>query len=260
MYSAKLINSLRQKKIRQKRHITLIEGPKFIEDLITHDINPSEIHYSERFANTNPLLLKKIRSQTIPLYKKSNRDFKKIADTVNNQGILGIIPIPRGSLDPLQTLDEAGILYLDRIQDPGNLGTLVRTALAAGIKGLLINSGCADPFSPKVIRASAGAVFLLPIVQSADDQVLLKLIKQRHFKLLLSAAKGETNIFDFNVPKKFCLILGNESAGIHPAIARAGEHSLVIPMNHGMESLNVAVSGGILMFMLCKGGSAAIPK
>ncbi|WP_194848479.1 TrmH family RNA methyltransferase [Candidatus Neptunochlamydia vexilliferae] len=159
---------------------------------------------------------------------------KKIADTSSPEPYLAEVPLP-----PPAPLEGKRLIALDRINDPGNLGTLLRTALALGFEGVFLLS-CADPFSPKALRAAKGATFHLPIRQGSEEE-LLSLMSNRH--IYVADAQGMENT-TFTTP--LILVLGSEAHGPSPALKSQGT-LISIPMSDKAESLNVAVAGGILM-------------
>jgi len=154
-------------------------------------------------------------------------------------------------LPPLFDLTSCqSLLILDQIADPGNLGNILRTALALGWEGVFLTSGAADPFNDKALRAAKGATFKLKICQGSYEK-LFCLIKNSSLSLMIADAKGES-IDSMILKPPFALVLGNESHGVHPDLKQIGS-TIGIPMTDEMESLNVSSAGAILMFYL-KGG------
>lgn len=169
-------------------------------------------------------------------------DLAGFATTVNPAGIVAAAALPRSELS-----DVAGgrLLVLDAVQDPGNVGTLARTAEVLGAHAVVVLPGTADPWSPKVTRAAAGATFRLPIVR-ADLGSLGLWCDERGVPMFAAASDGEPARRD-GEPIDVALILGNEAAGVSPAVREACERSVAIPQRGRTESLNVAVAGAILM-------------
>lgn len=163
--------------------------------------------------------------------------FDKLADTKSPQGVIMKLSIPEEKL-----FDDGPVLILDRIMDPGNLGTLLRTASAFGIHNILLLEGCVDVYNPKVLRSSLGAVLTLRIKQRAglSDVTDLK-------RPLYLADLGGEDFSEQTYPESFALVIGNEASGIQEGLARLPATRLTIPMFDTMESLNAAVAGGILM-------------
>ena len=169
--------------------------------------------------------------------------FKSISSEKTPQGVLAVVKIPQFNLKP----PEKACLLLDCLQDPGNLGTVIRTANAAGYDEIyLIN--CTDPYSPKAVRASMSGIFFVNIYQGTREEILKAL---EGVPLVCADMNGE-NIFEFKAPKHFCLCIGNEGSGISNEIKERASYTVKIPMRDTCESLNAAVSAGIAMYALRK--------
>ena len=174
-------------------------------------------------------------------YILSDSLFAEISDTQNSQGILAIMKIPEAASD----FGSDRLLLLDRIRDPGNMGTIIRTAVAAGYTDIIAES-CVDVFNPKVIRSSMTGILSANIFYDSD----ISAIKAIGYKLIAADITGE-NVFTSKIPSgKICLVIGNEANGISGEIMSACDCKVSIPMEKGIESLNAAVSAGILMYEL----------
>jgi len=172
----------------------------------------------------------------------------EVSDTETPQGLLAVVDEPRPRL-PERV--EGGVLLLDRVQDPGNVGTLIRSAAAFGLERVLVLDGTVDPWSPKVVRASAGSVFLVP-VHRVDLEEALEWLASVRIPLLVADANGE-DVRSMQVPEPAALLMGNEGAGPRPAALAAADRIVALPMATGAESLNVAVAGSILLWALGPG-------
>ena len=165
-----------------------------------------------------------------------------VCDTKTPQGIAAVMRLkPR-------TVTGKRLLALDGVQDPGNVGTILRTADAAGLDGILYSSQCADPYSPKVLRASMGSVFHLPVEEVPDLAACLKTLDM---PILASRLDGDP-FFPIlkTLPDTWCLIIGNEGNGISPEVTASASHLVRLPMHGAAESLNAAVAAGIMMYAL----------
>lgn len=160
--------------------------------------------------------------------------FDQMCDTQTPQGVLGVTAISCLSSIPTQ----GQFLYCDRIQDPGNLGTIIRTARGFGFSGVVVSPGTTDPFSPKVVRSSMGAVFQIPIIVSECVSDL---------PLIVAAMQG-TAIREFTPPKDYILVVGNEGQGVATAIQAKAQALVTIPIQ--FESLNAAIAAAICMYQL----------
>jgi TrmH family RNA methyltransferase len=176
---------------------------------------------------------------------------KSLSDVETHQGSIALVDRPRFADDWLSQKD-AFILILDGLQDPGNVGTLFRTAEAAGVSGVLLTRGCADPLSPKALRASAGSAFRLPHVLDLSVDALLERLPRG---LTLAAAvvgPGSVSVFDAPLGLPLALALGSEGSGLDPRVEAASTHRVVVPNARKVESLNVAAAGAIVMFEIAR--------
>ena len=139
-------------------------------------------------------------------------------------------------------------VVLDRLQDPGNIGTILRTADAAGFDLAVFMKGTADPFSPKVVRSATGSLFRLPMVFVKDAEELAELVHSAGKRLIATAMDAEKAYYDCDLEKDAAIIIGNEGNGISPELMMRADEKIMIPMAGNTESLNVAVAAGILMY------------
>ena len=167
--------------------------------------------------------------------------FESVSSEVTPQGVLAVAELPSNKLK----VPQDSCILLDRLQDPGNLGTVIRTANAAGYSEIyLIN--CTDPYSPKAVRASMSGIFFVKVYQGTNEEILGVL---KGIPLICADMDGE-DIFSFNSPEKFCLCIGNEGNGMSQEIMKRARFKVSIPMRETCESLNAAVSAGIVMYHL----------
>ncbi|MBN1760742.1 MAG: RNA methyltransferase [Chitinispirillaceae bacterium] len=212
-------------------------APESVEELLCSDEN--ELHPS--FSG-------------IPFRSVAPGRLSSISASVHPQGILALVRIPEGSNDG--TLPEQPgerIVLLDEVQDPGNIGTIIRSAAAFNFSGLLLTSGCADPFGPKAVQASAGAIFGPWIRRSADCMAMVAELQRGGYQLWGADVNGTAQV-DFTGGNPMILALGNEGAGLSAAVRKMADALFAIPMNdNAVESLNVAVSGAIAFFTAFRG-------
>jgi TrmH family RNA methyltransferase len=173
----------------------------------------------------------------------SENIFDGIADTATPKSMIAVAKKPHHTEAPGDAL-----LVLDRIQDPGNVGTLIRTAGAIGFDGALCVKGTADPFSPKAVRASAGALFRLPVYETGDPSVALEMLRSEGYRVALLDAGGASLCWDANITGRTAFIVGNEGGGVDPRFADAADITVRVPMTADAESLNAAVAAGIAMY------------
>lgn len=239
----KKMASLRQKEGRDAEKLIFVEGEKLIDEALDAG---QLIRYC--FVSGNSPALARAVAAGARAYAVEAHVMKSMADTVTPQSIAAAFALRAPD-------DEPGAHYplvvLDGVQDPGNVGTIWRTADAAGYRGILLGEGCADAFSPKVQRATMGSCFRLPAYNENLESALEKL-KYLGFQIIAATLSGE-NVFEIpEYPVKHVLIIGSEARGVGEAVARMADMFVKIPMRGGAESLNAAVSAGILMYTLTK--------
>ena len=175
----------------------------------------------------------------------SDRLFHSLADTVTTQGILAVVSIPAASLDSLLT-GEPLLLVAHQVQDPGNLGTLARSAEAFGVNALLLTTGTVSPLNPKALRASAGSLFRLPIAGPVDPAFLAARLRGSRTRLMAALPDGTTDFRQADYRGGLALVVGSEGGGIPPGLG-AFDTEVRVPTAKGVDSLNVAAAAAILM-------------
>ncbi|MCM2317071.1 MAG: RNA methyltransferase [Thermoanaerobaculia bacterium] len=223
--------------IELHREEIVVEGPKHVADCIASGWAPLAIAVREGTSFDSPAAARAI--------VLSDPLFRALSDTVRSQGVVALFPRPAAS--PSELLRRTGaIVVLDGIQDPGNTGTIVRLAAAFGAAGAIALDGTADPFSPKAIRASAGAALTVSIAQCSRAE-FLALAASSNLPMLAAAAGGGT--LPYPLPPRFALVLGNEGQGVSPEIASIAT-PVAVEMSGLMESLNVGAAAAILLWQI----------
>lgn len=240
---AKRLRALRRAKGRRSHGMLLVEGPNAVGDAVRAGAHVHEALYTAAAADDPAIsaILETLGKAGIEPEEVSEELLSEFADTVTPQGILLVADIP------VATLDDAAaprLLVLDAVQDPGNVGTLIRAAEALGAAGVVTLPGTADPWSPKVVRASAGALFRIPVVP-ADVDVLVDWCERRGAPILVAAADGRPAARSAAGPA--ALVVGNESTGVSSAMRRHAADVIAIPQRGEADSLNVAMAGAILL-------------
>jgi len=258
----RFVRGLKQKKQRVDSGCYLIEGPHLVEEALAAGaairlaVLAAGAPSAEEDDQTGPAeiiagLVHRLADRGVETVQVDSGLFQKLSDTVHPQGIMAVVESPPVGPEQFFTAsnDRRHLLVLDRIQDPGNLGTLLRTADAAGFRGAVALRGTADIYSPKTVRSAAGALFRLPVWQTEKLSDLLKMLAERQLQLVAGLPLAETIYNDFHPTGEVALVIGNEAGGVAADIA-AQALGLRIPMQPGAESLNAAVAAGILMFWL----------
>lgn len=243
----KLINSLKTKKFREKHGLMIFEGLRATNQLIELNISLEIIAFSENAYNEFEEYRNIYKTyKDISIIIKDNV-FNQMSDTVNTQGIIAVSKIPNYNLEQLLKKDNARILMFDRLQDPGNAGTLIRTADAAGFDAILSLKGTVDLYSPKVNRSAMGSNIYIPIIEIEEADI--QKLKQNKFKILATALDESAQTYDKAIYTEKCVIvLGNEANGVSENIIAMSDQKVYIPIYGKAESLNVAIAGAIVMY------------
>ena len=230
----KEVRSLQSKKFRDNLSRYVVEGVKMVNEAFTLGQKVLTIISTEK-------CLEHLNVGDFKIELVSQEVYDSISDEKSPQGVLAVIEKPSNSVHS----PTSSCLLLDGVADPGNMGTIIRTMACAGYKDLYITSTCADPFSPKAVRSSMSGIYHVSVHQ-ADTETLLKAI---NLPLVVADMNGK-DVFKDKPKGDFCLVIGNEAHGVSETVEKQAVHTVKIPMEKGMESLNAAVSAGILMYAL----------
>lgn len=180
--------------------------------------------------------------------------FDSMSDTETSQGVIAVVRQPdMGPGDFVKKAAKGNILVMDRLQDPGNVGTIIRTAEAAGYAGIIALKGTADVYSPKVVRSAAGSLFRMPVLTGLPEEDGVSMIREGGWKLVVTSVEGGESCFEVNEKATSALVIGNEGSGVSESLIKEADLRLMIPMEGRIESLNAAVAAGILMYQLKRG-------
>ena len=237
---------LKQKKYRQQQGLFLAEGLRTVEEAVRYGAVQS-IFYTAIEDDRTRAVLEEAAAKQIKLVCVSDKVLKKIADTEKQQGIIAVCEIRSKRLDEFLASGKM-LLVLDRVTDPGNIGTMLRTADAAGVGGLLLLQGCADIYAPKTVRASMGSLFHLPVLSGLSEELLVQAARKAGYELLVTCLDGADNLYKADLQGRLAFVMGNEANGVSPALLAAADKRVFIPMQGRAESLNVAMAAGIVMF------------
>ena len=230
--------ALKDKKARKQQGMFLVEGRKMAVECQRSDFEIDRVFVAESYDGEIPFAEDQI-------VRVSDDVFHFLSDEKSPQGILCRIKIPTRAV----TAPKGKCLLLDGVADPGNVGTIIRTANAAGYEEIYLTEECADPYSPKSVRASMSGVFFTKIYRANRADILSVLSDTP----IVVADMGGANVFSFQAPKRFALAIGNEANGISDVVQEKAVHTVKIPMQSTQESLNAAISAGIIMYVLNKG-------
>ncbi|MGA9173974.1 MAG: RNA methyltransferase [Thermoactinomyces sp.] len=239
---------LKTKKGRSQQGALFIEGEHLIEEALNAKIPFLAVLLEQGKVEVMEPILRRFPEQ-VPVYELVPTLFHRLVETETPQGIAAVIRLPEWSPASLFSpqKQEATYLLLDAIQDPGNLGTIIRTAKAAGVDGILLGKGTVDPFNAKVVRAAMGSIFRIPLVQ-VDLADALSMLNEQGVTVVGTTPHAGVYHFDYSYPKRVAILLGNEGRGVNPDLLARVDVEVKIPMPGQTESLNVSAVGAILLY------------
>ncbi len=235
-------------KFRRQEKCFIAEGFKMVEEAIRYErativyvSEDAKEEWERRIADLK--MAKEIRTEEV-----SATVFRQISDTETPQGVMALVKMPEYERGMLLQSPEASLICLEDVQDPGNLGTIMRTAEGAGMTAVVMTKGCVDLFNPKVVRSTMGAMFRMPfyIVDSMTEEVTS--LREQGFTIYSSQLDGSRNFTECTYEGKVGLLVGNEANGIRPETSACANEKIHIPMEGEVESLNAAVSAALLMY------------
>lgn len=239
--SVKLIKKLAQKKYREETGLFLVEGLRSCELAASSPFQIESFWLSASFAEHSKT--KNVFWEHFPCYCVSDKLFATLSDTNSPQGILCIAKMASA----VEKAEGSCYLYLDNVRDPGNVGTIIRTADALGFDGIFFSEGCADFYSPKVIRSAMGSFFSVETKMDCHYSVLSRLQKEG-FQIIASALTDNSmNLYCAQWGKKLVFVLGNEANGVREEILRLADLTVKIPMHGSAESFNVSIAAALMM-------------
>ncbi len=242
----KAIRKLKDKKYRDETGLYIVEGIKTINEAIAEnaDIQTIVICYdSNEQEELKQKMLYSVAKFNI-LYV-DERVFEWISQVMHPQGILAVIK--KKSKQEYINVDEDIIVALDNIQDPGNLGTIIRTVDSAGLSQLIITKDTADPYSAKVVRSTMSGIFRVNILETEDLPSMLEDLKQKGYRIIETSLNTNKTIYDVSY-EKAVIVIGNEANGICNEVLNVADEKVKIPMLGRTESLNAAVATGIVLY------------
>lgn len=236
----KLTKTLQTKaRARRGERKMVLEGHRLIGDALSRNRRPLFAFFSD--ANEGSPLLDKLRAAGTQLIPASDEVVKYVSDTENTSGLVGVFTIP---MPELPTKPER-LLVLDAVRDPGNMGTILRTAGAAGVDMVILSPGCVDPYNPKVLRSGMGAHFRVPIVEAQWHEIA---VFCEDTQIFIATGDAEQNYTKVDWTQRWTLVIGNEAHGVSDNALSLGGTSVAIPMAESTESLNAAGAAAVILF------------
>jgi len=235
---------------RAAEGVFVLEGPKLAQEALDAGVRIEQAFVDEALLDGKPLLpiLEALRGRGVPITPLGGGALRAAQDADAPQGLALLVGLPRMEFSALAVRGADAILAVAwRIQDPGNLGAIIRSAEAAGASGVAVVAGGADPFHPRAVRGSAGSILRLPVAFGCDPSEILSRLQEAGIGLVAAVASGGIAYDRADLRGANAILLGNEGAGLPPEI-EAAARPLSIPMLGRVESLNVAVSAALLLF------------
>ena len=247
---------------RKKSGLFLMEGPHLLEALLNADIAPREVYYQPGLLQRTPkgrvLLEMLVHTPGLAeqqLVEVSERVIEALSDTQTSQGVVSVLT--RDAFSPAHirakraAVQRPVLLILDNLADPGNMGTILRTALAADVHEVLLTENCVDCYNPKVLRSAAGAHVALPIEKDLAWDAIARRVRMHcsNVPRVLLAEAGSSNLYyEQDLATPFALVIGNEAQGPSAEARELATLTIAIPLANGVESLNAAMAAGIIMY------------
>jgi len=243
----KYLRRLATRRFRDLEGKFLIEGIRFVEEALRSSFSVETLVYCEKAMGNDRG--RALLEAGIPVLEVEESLFKELADTVTPQGILAVVNWRRYELNDLQAGVKPWLLVLvDGVADPGNLGTIVRSADAAGADGVILLRGTADIFNPKALRATMGSIFHIPVVYNSTFEEVKSYLDRHGIKLVAGMPRVGKVIFESNLTESCALVVGSEPRGPGENVISAVFERVHIPMPGRAESLNAAISTAILLY------------
>lgn len=239
-----IIKLQKNAKLRREQGVFVAEGRKMLQEANTYG-SVRAIFATEGFAQDvkNKNLLSDARVETV-----ADKVFWNLADTVTPQGVLALVEMPSYTLDTLLEDENGRFIILENLRDPGNLGTIMRTAEGAGMTGVVLSKKSVDLFNPKAVRATMGSIFRQPFVYVDDIYDTVSLMQKKGYRIFGTAMEGDILYDEADYRGQIGIVIGNEAAGITEQMISMMDKKIRIPMAGQLESLNAAVAAALFMY------------
>lgn len=244
----KLLTGSRQ---RKKLGKIALEGPNLIEGALDAGLTPEVVFYTKNYYDSKgKLLISRLPTATRRVVLAEGL-FDEIAETDHPREVAAILPFNAEKVQSRQYDKTKLIMILDRLQDPGNMGTIIRTAAAAGIDLIYYTRGSVDPYSTKVMRSTAGLIFHIPVILLDAPSLKLKNLKQEGLKIVAASKKGQ-NLWQADYGEKTAIIIGNEAGGISEELLELADLKVTVPIEEPVESLNAATAAAVITYEIVR--------
>jgi TrmH family RNA methyltransferase len=242
----KQIRKLHRTRERQEQHLSLIEGTHLLETALAVNCSLETVCFTQKWQQKYGQLGENLQHKAKRVEIVSPEVLASLATTVNPDGV--IATISRTPIHPLATHPLKLGLVLERLQDPGNLGTIIRTAVATEVQGIWLSADSVEIDNPKLIRSSAGEWFRSPLLVESDLSALVKKYQSQGVKAIATLPTATKNYWEIDFTRPTLILLGNEGAGLSPQLAALADETVKIPLADGVESLNVAIATAVILY------------
>lgn len=257
----KSLRKLYNKKKRRQKGKFVLEGYRIIDEALKADAVFDNVFMTPDFYKSeegqNIQMQFSNRKSSDKLIIIDEKILTKIADTNTPQGVIAVVNEPEYEMEDVFSMQSKRdkLLLLDRIQDPGNMGTIIRTAVAAGIDGIIILKGSVDIYNLKVLRATMGAIFSIPLVKDVELEDFFNIYQSQvdRYKLIAADLSGEMYYNQLDYTDSFIIAIGNEANGLQDKIVNYANNLIKIPINGEIDSLNAAIAAGIIVYKAVEG-------
>ncbi len=239
----KLLQLQKKSKARNDEKVFVVEGLRMFAEVPKNRVE--KVYISETLYNRKK---HELNLQEFPFEILSDNVFERVSDTQTPQGILCIVKQETYHLETLLQVKKPHYIVLDNIQDPGNLGTIVRTAEGAGVDAVFMSKDCVDIYNPKTIRSTMGSVYRVPVMYVEDLVQLIKTFREKGILSYAAHLEGKNSYDKENYQSGTAILIGNEGNGLRDEVAQQADVRVLIPMKGQVESLNAAIAASIMMF------------
>jgi len=243
-----LLKLQQKRRIRETENLFVVEGLRIFEETPKEHIR--EVYVSESFYEKYEDKITLFELFKVEIVSESV--FAHISDTKSPQGILCVVEMKKYTLEQMMEKKPAHLLILEDIRDPGNIGTILRSAEGAGVTGVLLSKNCVDMYNPKVIRSTMGSIYRVPFLYVEDLKETIGYLKEQNVRIYATHLAGTTYYSVEQYRESLAFVFGNEANGLSAEIAKLSDARVKIPMQGKVESLNVATAAAVFMFEVCR--------
>jgi TrmH family RNA methyltransferase len=243
----RLLQLQKKSKARNEENVFVVEGLRMFVEVPKERVE--KVYVSETFYNKKK---QELNWEEFPLEILSDSVFKHISDTQTPQGVLCIVKQKMYDMEVLLNIEKPHFMVLDNLQDPGNLGTIVRTAEGAGVDAVFMSKDCVDIYNPKTIRSTMGSVYRIPTIYIEDTVKLLEVFKEKGIRSYAAHLNGKNSYDKEDYRKGTAILIGNEGNGLRDEVSNKADIWVRIPMEGQVESLNAAIAASVLMFEVAR--------